>query len=59
VQLGICPRMEIRHTSESEMGQIYIPQVNWMLLVGILILIFGFKSSDNLASAYASPLPAR
>jgi KUP system potassium uptake protein len=52
VQLGICPRMEIRHTSESEMGQIYIPQVNWMLLVGILILIFGFKSSDNLASAY-------
>jgi KUP system potassium uptake protein len=52
VQLGICPRTEIRHTSESEMGQIYIPQVNWMLLVGILILIFGFKSSDNLASAY-------
>jgi KUP system potassium uptake protein len=52
VQLGICPRMEIRHTSESEMGQIYIPQVNWMLLVGILVLIFGFKSSDNLASAY-------
>src|SRR5262249_15831381 len=52
VQLGLCPRMEIRHTSESEMGQIYIPQVNWLLLVGILILIFGFKSSDNLASAY-------
>jgi KUP system potassium uptake protein len=52
VQLGLCPRMEIRHTSESEMGQIYIPQVNWLLLVGILILIFGFKSSDRLASAY-------
>jgi len=52
VQLGLCPRMEIRHTSESEMGQIYIPRVNWMLLVGILVLIFGFKSSDNLASAY-------
>ena len=52
VQLGLCPRMEIRHTSESEMGQIYIPQVNLMLLVGILVLIFGFKSSDNLASAY-------
>ena len=52
VQLGICPRMEICHTSESEMGQIYIPQVNWLLLVGILVLIFGFKSSDNLASAY-------
>jgi KUP system potassium uptake protein len=52
VQLGLCPRMEIRHTSESEIGQIYIPQVNWLLLVCILVLIFGFKSSDNLASAY-------
>jgi KUP system potassium uptake protein len=52
VQLGLCPRMEIRHTSESEIGQIYIPQVNWLLLVCILLLIFGFKSSDNLANAY-------
>jgi KUP system potassium uptake protein len=52
VQLGLCPRMEIRHTSESEIGQIYIPQVNWLLLVCILVLIFGFRSSDNLASAY-------
>jgi KUP system potassium uptake protein len=52
VQLGLCPRVEIRHTSESEIGQIYIPQVNWLLLVCILLLIFGFKSSDNLANAY-------
>jgi KUP system potassium uptake protein len=52
VQLGLCPRMEIRHTSESEIGQIYIPQVNWLLLVCILLLIFGFRSSDNLANAY-------
>ena len=52
VQLGLCPRMEIRHTSESEIGQIYIPQVNWLLLVCILVLIFGFQTSDNLASAY-------
>ncbi len=52
VQLGLCPRLEIRHTSESEIGQIYIPQVNWLLLACILALIFGFKSSDNLASAY-------
>jgi len=52
VQLGLCPRLEIRHTSESEMGQIYIPQVNWTLLVCILVLIFGFKSSGNLANAY-------
>ena len=52
IQLGLCPRLEIRHTSESEIGQIYIPQVNWLLLVAILLLVFGFKSSDNLASAY-------
>ena len=52
VQLGLCPRLEIRHTSESEIGQIYIPQVNWLLLVCILVLIYGFRSSDNLASAY-------
>ncbi|MCI0430363.1 MAG: potassium transporter Kup [Rhodospirillales bacterium] len=52
VQLGLLPRLEIRHTSESEIGQIYIPQVNWLLLVCILALIFGFKSSDKLANAY-------
>jgi KUP system potassium uptake protein len=52
VQLGLCPRLEIRYTSGSEMGQIYIPQVNWLLLVCILALIFGFKSSENLANAY-------
>jgi KUP system potassium uptake protein len=52
VQLGLLPRLEIRHTSESEIGQIYIPQVNWLLLVCILVLIFGFRSSDKLANAY-------
>jgi len=52
VQLGLLPRLEIRHTSESEIGQIYIPQVNWLLLVCILVLIFGFRSSDRLANAY-------
>lgn len=52
VQLGLLPRVEIRHTSESEMGQIYVPQVNWILLACILVLIFGFRSSDNLANAY-------
>jgi KUP system potassium uptake protein len=52
VQLGLCPRLEIRHTSESEIGQIYIPQINWLLLVCILVLIFGFRSSDGLAHAY-------
>jgi len=52
VQLGLLPRLEIRHTSESEIGQIYIPQVNWIMAVCVLALIFGFKSSANLANAY-------
>lgn len=52
VQLGLCPRLEIRHTSEAEIGQIYIPQVNWGLMVCIVGLILLFQSSSNLASAY-------
>jgi KUP system potassium uptake protein len=52
VQLGLLPRLEIRHTSESEFGQIYIPQVNWIMAVCVLGLIFGFKSTENLANAY-------
>lgn len=52
VQLGLLPRMEIRRTSETQAGQIYIPQVNWLLLVGVLALAVGFGSSTNLAAAY-------
>jgi KUP system potassium uptake protein len=52
VQLGYLPRVQIRHTSESEIGQIYVPRVNWLLLVGVLILVFTFHSSDNLGAAY-------
>ncbi|OYU49731.1 MAG: potassium transporter Kup [Rhizobiales bacterium PAR1] len=52
VQLGLLPRIEIRHTSETTLGQIYIPQVNRMLALGVLILVFSFKSSSALASAY-------
>ena len=52
IQLGLLPRMEIRRTSESEKGQIYIPRVNWLLLVAVLYLVFAFKSSSALASAY-------
>ncbi|MCC7045341.1 MAG: potassium transporter Kup [Alphaproteobacteria bacterium] len=52
VQLGLCPRMEVRHTSEAEIGQIYIPQINWGLMVCIVLLILMFQSSSNLASAY-------
>ncbi|HUU72840.1 MAG TPA: potassium transporter Kup [Burkholderiales bacterium] len=52
IQLGYCPRMDIFHTSESEIGQIYMPWINWSLLVAVILLILGFGSSSNLASAY-------
>ncbi len=52
VQLGFTPRLEVRHTSETEQGQIYMPQVNFMLLIGVVILVLEFKSSDALAAAY-------
>ena len=52
MQLGFLPRMVVRHTSTAEEGQIYVPQVNTMLAAGVLILVFAFKTSDNLASAY-------
>jgi KUP system potassium uptake protein len=52
IQLGLLPRLEIRHTSESLFGQIYMPKVNGLLLVGVLLLVGMFKSSSALASAY-------
>ncbi|MBC7770778.1 MAG: potassium transporter Kup [Phycisphaerales bacterium] len=52
IQLGLLPRMEIRRTSETQAGQIYIPQINWLLLAGVLILTLGFGSSTRLAAAY-------
>jgi KUP system potassium uptake protein len=52
IQLGLLPRMEIRHTSESHAGQIYMPRVNTLLLIGVLILVVLFRSSSALASAY-------
>ena len=52
VQLGLCPRLEVRHTSEAEIGQIYIPQINWGLMICVVALILFFQSSSNLASAY-------
>jgi KUP system potassium uptake protein len=52
IQLGYLPRMRIIHTSASEIGQIYIPQVNWLLMVATIVLVLGFKSSSNLAAAY-------
>ncbi len=58
VQLGICPRLEVRHTSEAEIGQIYVPQINWGLMVCVLVLIAAFQSSSNLASAYGIAVTA-
>ncbi|MEZ5823135.1 MAG: potassium transporter Kup [Xanthobacteraceae bacterium] len=52
IQLGLLPRLEIRHTSEALVGQIYMPRVNGFLLVGVLLLVFMFRSSNALASAY-------
>jgi len=52
VQLGYLPRLEIRHTSEQEIGQIYVPKVNAFLLVAVAALVLGFRSSDNLGAAY-------
>ncbi|MDP2226268.1 MAG: potassium transporter Kup [Moraxellaceae bacterium] len=52
VQLGYLPRFEIQHTSSKEIGQIYIPSMNWALLAAIVLLVLTFKSSSNLASAY-------
>jgi len=52
VQLGYWPRMVILHTSAREEGQIYLPRVNWLLLLAVLVLILAFGSSDRLAHAY-------
>ncbi len=52
IQLGYIPRMYIQHTSSAEQGQIYIGAVNWTLMVGVILLVLGFESSNALASAY-------
>jgi KUP system potassium uptake protein len=52
IQLGLLPRLEIRHTSETQLGQIYLPLINRMILIGVLALVFTFKTSENLAAAY-------
>lgn len=52
IQLGYAPRMDLLHTSSSQIGQIYMPGVNWLMLAGVLGLVLAFKSSSNLAAAY-------
>jgi len=52
MQLGLAPRLDVEHTSAREMGQIYVPQVNWALMVATLVIVIGFGSSSAIAAAY-------
>jgi KUP system potassium uptake protein len=52
VQMGILPRMNILRTSETQEGQIYVPQMNWLLMIGVIALVVTFQNSGNLTSAY-------
>jgi len=58
IQLGYIPRLEILHTSERAIGQIYMPFVNWLLFIAVVILVLGFRTSDNLANAYGIAVAA-
>jgi KUP system potassium uptake protein len=58
IQLGLLPRFGIRHTSEEVAGQIYLPRVNWLLLIAVLLLVVVFKSSSALAAAYGVAVTA-
>ncbi len=57
-QLGYSPRVRIRHTSETEAGQIYVPAINWALMIACIGLVIGFRSSTNLAAAYGLAVTA-
>jgi KUP system potassium uptake protein len=52
IQLGYLPRLEVRHTSETEIGQVYVPRINSGLLIAVIILVLFFQTSDNLGAAY-------
>ncbi len=52
LQLGYLPRMHVEHTSESQQGQVYMPRVNWGLMLAVMALVIGFGSSGKLAAAY-------
>lgn len=58
IQLGFLPRMHIVHTSSSHFGQIYIPSINWLMMIATLSLVFGFQSSSHLAAAYGVAVTA-
>ena len=51
MRLGYLPRMRVLHTSDTERGQIYIPVINWMMLIAVVVLVMEFKSSGALAAS--------
>ncbi len=52
IQLGVLPRLNVKQTSDESMGQVYVPQANWLLAIAVIGLVLGFRSSDALANAY-------
>jgi KUP system potassium uptake protein len=58
IQLGYCPRLMVEHTSEREIGQVYLPWINWGLYLAVIGLVLGFGSSSNLAGAYGIAVTA-
>ncbi len=52
MQLGLLPRLDVRQTSDQAIGQVYVPQINWLLMICVVGLVLAFGSSDNLAAAY-------
>ena len=58
IQLGLLPRFDVRHTSQDMAGQIYLPRINWLLLIAVLLLVVVFKTSSGLAAAYGVAVTA-
>lgn len=58
LQLGYMPRMLVLYTSENEKGQVFLPRINWMLMIAVMALVIGFRSSENLAAAYGIAVTA-
>jgi len=58
IQLGYWPRMQVRHTSDQTIGQVYVPFINWVLMLGTVALVIGFRHSGNLTNAYGIAVSA-
>ncbi|HTH14613.1 MAG TPA: potassium transporter Kup [Spirochaetia bacterium] len=58
IQLGFWPRMQVKHTSDHTIGQVYVPFINWVLMLGTVALVLGFRESGNLSNAYGIAVSA-